>query len=867
MKKIFVILMTVCLMATALCITAAAGEASHEHPAGTVMCVSASKGNATELIGDYTSFRDGWNAAMDLAGDKAKMKAAGYDRVIVDLCADWVADSKGEFGSGDGFDNDTIYIPEDARVTLNMNDHIINRGLTTDQNDGEVIFINDDADVIINSGTIKGGYSNSEGGGLYIEGGAYVTLNNVNIIGNAVRADDGAGIYMYGGSTLIMNGGSVSNNFVDSKYVFPVGDIDPFGVVYVENSTAVFSEVTFDGNYTYSYSARGLVIYADNSTVKMDKCTVSGNATKESVADDIIYAEDSSLSITDTNFVNNNTLELTGNVSGVNPALFYVYDSNLSLNGGNITQNGGDALFFFYDSNADMKGVTITDNAAVVLYVDNGNEVVNMTQCILGNNQHKSSTLDIQTINDGTVAMVDCELGDTTFSHPHYVQITTSEVSREEGIIGISLLDKDGAIISASYYKEFASGWRYAMQRAKANDYSRIVVDLYGNWSTGADEHGALQIPENARVTLNMNGYKIDREKFDPGLNGEVLCIGVGADVIINNGTITGGYSTNGAGGIHIKDNAKVVLNNVNVVGNVSDGSNGAAIAVCDGAVLVMEGGSISNNVLVSSDFLFTLITVYPYGTLYVEDATATLNNVTINGNRSTDAEIEGVAIYADSSTVTLKDCVVSNNDGDPNDADHRYAVSIIGGKNSEFIINNTSFTENGSISDTDDIDYSHLFYLEGGNLTMTGGKITGNKADKLFYIYGTAANIHGVTMTDNESVSLHVINPLQKATLTECILDNNSPIKYEDDVIVEVKDSVIFEKCELGDTTYANKSMVVFSNKAVGSMLGGGSLTMIVAFIALTASVASIVVNVSMNKKKAAPAVANDAEETEEEE
>ena len=45
----------------------------------------------------------------------------------------------------------------------------------------------------------------------------------------------------------------------------------------------------------------------DGSTVKMDKCTVSNNAAKESVTEEIIYADDSSLVITDTDFINNNT--------------------------------------------------------------------------------------------------------------------------------------------------------------------------------------------------------------------------------------------------------------------------------------------------------------------------------------------------------------------------------------------------------------------------------------------------------------------------------------------------------------------------------------------------------------------------------
>jgi hypothetical protein len=69
--------------------------------------------------------------------------------------------------------------------------------------------------------------------------------------------------------------------------------------------------------------------------------------------------------------------------------------------------------------------------------------------------------------------------------------------------------------------------------------------------------------------------------------------------------------------------------------------------------------------------------------------------------------------------------------------------------------------------------------------------------------------------------------------------------------------------ECDLGDTTFKDKSMVAFSNKAVGSIFGGGSLAMIVAFVALIVSVAAIIVNISSKKNKvAAPQTAAEDEE-----
>jgi hypothetical protein len=61
-----------------------------------------------------------------------------------------------------------------------------------------------------------------------------------------------------------------------------------------------------------------------------------------------------------------------------------------------------------------------------------------------------------------------------------------------------------------------------------------------------------------------------------------------------------------------------------------------------------------------------------------------------------------------------------------------------------------------------------------------------------------------------------------------------------------------------MGDSDFNNKSLAIFEdaegNQFPASIFGEGSLAMIVAFAALVASIAAIMVNVS-SKKKTAPA------------
>ena len=152
MKKIFAMIMTICLMASALCVTTLAAESTDDF----VITVSAEKEDGTVVkLEDYPSFEAGWNFAMEKAKDNNYLDNNDYVRIVVDLLTDWNANEEGEFGDSDGvgFRQSTIYVPESARVMLNMNGHTIDRGLgDNNELDGEVICIEEDSDVIINGG-------------------------------------------------------------------------------------------------------------------------------------------------------------------------------------------------------------------------------------------------------------------------------------------------------------------------------------------------------------------------------------------------------------------------------------------------------------------------------------------------------------------------------------------------------------------------------------------------------------------------------------------------------------------------------------------------------------------------------------------
>ena len=87
---------------------------------------------------------------------------------------------------------------------------------------------------------------------------------------------------------------------------------------------------------------------------------------------------------------------------------------------------------------------------------------------------------------------------------------------------------------------------------------------------------------------------------------------------------------------------------------------------------------------------------------------------------------------------------------------------------------------------------------------------------------------------------------------------------------------SLTMYECDMGNSTHNELENIKFvdcenvpdvNTRRYDSIFGEGSLTMIVAILALVSSAVSIFLTVYYNKKKAAPIAANNAEETEDEE
>ena len=351
MKRFIAFILTVCLLASTFCITAFAAEPAED----IVLRVSAlKKDNTIVVIKEYTVFEDGWNAAMELADDSSKMAKNNYDRVVVDLYADWTAvngEFTDDFFNGSGFDWDTIYFQDGVKITLNMNGHTIDRGLIEDEINGEVMCIDEDADVIINNGTITGGFSNNGAGGIHVKDGAKVTLNDVKLVDNHVDGNGGA-IYIDNGTVDIVNS-TISFNEAGKNG----------GAIYVYNGN-----LSIDKNTVLSYNVaqkEGGAIYVDSKAdkVKIEGYFVGNNAAEEGGA---IYVNSS---INGENGVNIGNVEMIGNIAYTNGggAVYVDSDNNISFYG-QVIMHGNSPDNLHINSETAIKENNMTAGSKVGMF-------------------------------------------------------------------------------------------------------------------------------------------------------------------------------------------------------------------------------------------------------------------------------------------------------------------------------------------------------------------------------------------------------------------------------------------------------------------------------------------------------------------
>lgn len=208
-----------------------------------------------------------------------------------------------------------------------------------------------------------------------------------------------------------------------------------------------------------------------------------------------------------------------------------------------------------------------------------------------------------------------------------------------------------------------AQAWSNAV--SSANDAAQTVVTLGDNWS-GDDE---LTVRAGQHITLDLNGHYIKRNRnHQMKSGGGVFRVQENAVFTLRDsnpdtkgydgvrgGVITGGASSNSAGGVHIEQEGEFRMEGGTIYDCITD-ADGGAVNVSgnsENTKFTMTGGRIyACKTMESTDECYG-------GAIYLQKGVVALSDATIDDCYSED---DGGAIYSERGTVMLNNVVFSGN-------------------------------------------------------------------------------------------------------------------------------------------------------------------------------------------------------------
>ncbi len=303
----------------------------------------------------------------------------------------------------------------------------------------------------------------------------------------------------------------------------------------------------------------------------------------------------------------------------------------------------------------------------------------------------------------------------------------------------------EGGKLVASY-ETFEEAWNEAVKLAPtitSEQENQIVVRLprdlkaiNGSFGTGDGfDGGAIKVPDGKIICLDLHTYSIDRGLTSATKNGYVISVGEKAEITIGstrvnkdewndgiNSKITGGCNSGNGGGILLKANAKaVVLQGVDVSGNIANSGGG----------VYLEGESSKLEL---------------YGSVTANNATALLNGgggigiggesavVSGGGDISGNSASYGGGVYLDAASASLSSVQVADNQATVDGGGVYFAK------------------KSGSLSGESDI-HDNKAVRNGGNIYVY--KDGCSLSDKLFVTDGTALKGGGIYVQQDCNLSI----------------------------------------------------------------------------------------------------------------
>ena len=619
-----------------------------------------------------------------------------------------------------------IYVEDTGTMQIENAEILLNKA----SDDGGAIRLHLKSDASINNCTMSGNHSSDKGGAINMDAsGKTLTITNTKIEQNDSK-DDGGGIYLHAG-TIKMTGGSLSNNTSNN---------DSGGAKVMGKTTFSAENVTMSGNKAIWEEGGAIKNYG---TTTLTKCTLKGNTARKQGG--AIFNDRDSDQATLT--LINTTV--TANYSASNGGGIYT-DDTLQIKGGSFTKNSsgdkGGAIYVGSDAlSTSIEGdLVITDNMA-----EAGNNVYLKKDKLLTVSGALGTSAKIGLNTEKTFGMVV-----SAFFNYHADGNPASYFFSDKGLnvgIGATLTHKNLYIYSL---------WDFIqtqLDAAKDGDVITLTDDC-----SATPQNDRLQVKGKKSITLDLNGYTLNRNRTSSDDDGHVIEIFDDATLTIIDssekkaGIITGGYAKNG-GAINIHAKGAAVLKGITLTQNKA--SYGGAILVH--GHLDMEDCTLSYNEASHTG-----------GAIFVsESGDFALTRCTITENASEDS---GGAFELKGKNSSIVGCEITKNSSYSG-----YGGALrLNASGKVLTITDTDLTGNNSSDD------GGAIYLEAGTINVTGGEISGNTSNNdgggVKITHNTTFKATGVTFDGNTASSEEggAIKTFGTTTLENCTVSNNTSAK-----------------------------------------------------------------------------------------
>ncbi len=626
-------------------------------------------------------------------------------------------------GGPAGFGNGgNIYV--DTGATLTLNNTTVSEG-SAGKSGGNIYTL---GTVIINGGTISGGTTTSNmGGSVAIVDGASVTVTGATVSGGQATGESAGNFYVAKGATL-----TLTDSIVTGGQAYSGGNI------YCQGGTLTISgcQIT-DG---YARKNGGNINVGSGSTFSMENTTVSGGATNLERTSSIntyggnIYVA-GTLNITD-------GIEITDGVSlcGGNVYAYVVNMTGGTVSGGKAmkhataggTGNGGN---IYVDGNnaSSISGGTITDGYAEF----NG-----------GNIYSKEMTVSGGTIQGGEAAKGG---GNITIQGGCSVAMTGGTVSGGSAIYGGNVysyggtFDMQGGIVKDGTAKNY--GGNIAMENSGSNlatckisGTAQVMDGKTTNASATGDYPGGGNICADQ---FEMTGGTVSGG--DSALNGGN--IRANKECTITGGTITGGKAGRFGGNLW--------ANNATITGD----ETGTNITISDGYAKEVGGNLCIASLLTASNVTISGGETAASGG-NVWGKYLDWDNVTLIGGKAGNKGgnlFIGEQVADVESPRIIKNCQFIDGTGTTNGAKGGSVAIKLG----------TITIENTTISNSaEDLSgYGRCIYVENvGEMTLKNVTLTNTTGNgTTIWNEGTLTLVGELTINDNDAMDLMIdarINP-----------------------------------------------------------------------------------------------------------